>query len=55
MSARSTQSERTTVIDVPEAVGVFDSVEALQAAYYDLMLVGFSRYDLSLLGGHEVL
>ena len=55
MSTATTQSERTTVINVPEAVGVFDSFEALQAAYYDLMLVGFSRYDLSLLGSEEAL
>jgi hypothetical protein len=44
-----------TVINVPEAVGVFDTVEALQAAYYDLMLVGFSRYDMSLLGSLEAM
>jgi len=47
--------KKTTAIDVPEAVGVFDTVEALQAAYYDLMLVGFSRFDLSLLGSTEAL
>jgi hypothetical protein len=46
---------KTTVIDMPEAVGVFDTVDALQAAYYDLMLVGFSRYDLSLLGSLEAM
>ena len=46
---------KVTAIDVPEAVGVFDTVEALQAAYYDLMLVGFSRYDLSLLGSMEAM
>jgi len=55
MSETSAQTQRTTVIKVPEAVGVFDSYDALQAAYYDLMLVGFSRYDLSLLGSHEAL
>jgi hypothetical protein len=31
-------------------VGVFDTFEALQAAFYDLRMVGFSRYDISLLG-----
>jgi hypothetical protein len=45
----------TTVIKVPEAVGVFDSFEALQAAIYDLMIAGFSRWDISLLGGEEAL
>lgn len=41
---------KTTYIDVPEAVGVFDSFENLQKAIYDLMILGFSRYDISLLG-----
>lgn len=40
----------TTYINIPEAVGVFDSFEALQAAIYDLRMSGFSRYDISLLG-----
>jgi hypothetical protein len=47
--------EAVTVIQVPEAVGVFDSFEALQAAYYDLHIAGFSRYDMSLLGDEKVL
>lgn len=46
---------KTTVIDIPEAVGVFDSFEDLQKAFYDLRMVGFSRYDISLLGKQEVL
>lgn len=46
---------KTTVIDLPEAVGVFDSFDALQAAFYDLRMAGFSRYDLSLLGGEQAL
>jgi hypothetical protein len=41
--------ESTAVIRVPEAVGVFDTVETLQAAIYDLMIAGFSRHDISLL------
>jgi hypothetical protein len=45
----------TTYIDVPEAVGVFDSFEDLQGAFYDLRMVGFSRYDISLLARQEVL
>ncbi len=49
------QSDRITVIEVPEAVGVFDTKEALQAAYYDLGLAGFSRYDISVLAGEETL
>ena len=47
--------EHTTVINIPEAVGVFDTFEALQAAFYDLRMVGFSRYDISLLGDQKVL
>lgn len=47
--------DAVTVIQVPEAVGVFDSFEALQAAYYDLHIAGFSRYDMSLLGAETVL
>ncbi|RDC74369.1 hypothetical protein DLJ49_03475 [Rhodovulum sp. 12E13] len=42
-------------IDVPEAVGVFDSFETLQQTIYDLMMAGFSRYDISVLGGHEAM
>jgi len=45
----------TTAINIPEAVGVFDSFEDLQKAFYDLRMVGFSRYDISLLGKQEVL
>jgi len=44
-----------TYIDVPEAVGVFDSFETLQAAIYDQRNTGFSREDISLLGRQEVL
>ncbi|WP_137702557.1 hypothetical protein [Marimonas lutisalis] len=44
-----------TVINLPEAVGVFDSVEALQAAFYDLRMLGFTRQDISLLGSQEAL
>ena len=45
----------TTFINVPEAVGVFDSFETLQAAIYDLRMAGFSRLDISLLGGKEAM
>lgn len=55
MSASKAPHEKNIVIDIPEAVGVFDSFEDLQAAFYDLRMVGFSRYDLSLLGKEEVL
>lgn len=45
----------TTYINVPEAVGVFSDVKTMQAAIYDLMIAGFSRYDISVLGGKEVM
>ena len=41
------------VIKVPEAVGIFDTFESLQAAIYDLRMTGFSRYDISLLADEE--
>jgi hypothetical protein len=40
-------------IAVPEAVGVFDSFETLQAAMYDLLIAGFSRWDLSMLASED--
>ena len=42
-------------IEAPEAVGVFDSFEALQAAMYDLLMAGFSRHDISMLGESDTL
>ncbi|NNU79436.1 hypothetical protein HMH01_03200 [Halovulum dunhuangense] len=42
-------------IAAPEAVGVFDSYEKFQAAMYDLLIAGFSRYDISVLARQEVL
>ncbi len=44
-----------TAINIPEAVGVFDTFEALQAAFYDLRAVGFHHSDISLLGSQEAL
>lgn len=55
MSASEAIPHKTTYIDIPEAVGVFDSFQDLQAAFYDLRMVGFSRYDISLLARQEVL
>lgn len=40
-------------IDVPEAVGVFDSWTTLQAAMYDLLIAGFSRFDISMLANED--
>ncbi|MFX0543062.1 hypothetical protein ACEWPM_015190 [Roseovarius sp. S4756] len=50
-----TQEHHSSYINIPEAVGVFDSFETLQAAVYDLRAAGFSRYDLSLLGGKKAM
>jgi VIT1/CCC1 family predicted Fe2+/Mn2+ transporter len=49
------KEHHTTYIDVPEAVGIFDTFEDLQKAVYDLMMTGFSRYDISLLGDLKTL
>jgi|AntRauMFilla1563_2_1112583.scaffolds.fasta_scaffold01318_1 hypothetical protein len=49
------RDDKVTAINIPEAVGVFDTFETLQAAFYDLRTVGFSRYDISLLGDQKVL
>jgi hypothetical protein len=47
--------EHVTAINVPEAVGVFDTFDTLQAAFYDLRAVGFHHSDISLLGGEKAL
>ncbi len=55
MSRVQQTEEKTTVIDIPEAVGVFDTFEDLQAAFYDLRAVGFHHSDISLLAEEKVL
>lgn len=56
MAAERTKKEhKTTVIEIPEAVGVFETFETLQAAFYDLRSVGFHHSDISLLGDQKVL
>lgn len=54
-NAKSKKDDKVTVIEVPEAIGVFDSFEALQAAFYDLRSVGFHHSDISLLGSKDAL
>ena len=54
-SGTATENDETTYIDVPEAVGIFDTFEAQQAAFYDLRSVGFHHSDISLLGSEETL
>jgi hypothetical protein len=49
------QPDSPTMLNVPEAVGVFDTFESFQNAFYDLRLLGFSRYDLSVLGSEQAL
>ena len=55
MANSTDKTQKTTVINVPEAVGVFESADDLQAAFYDLRMVGFSRYDISLLAQRDAL
>jgi hypothetical protein len=49
------KKSNATYINVPEAVGVFDTFKAQQAAFYDLRSVGFHHSDISLLGSQEAL
>ncbi|WP_397543974.1 hypothetical protein [Roseovarius salis] len=51
----SPRSGKSTYINVPEAVGVFDSAADLRAAFHDLRLLGFRLDDISLLARQEVL
>jgi hypothetical protein len=55
MAETDSDVAKVTVIDVPEAVGVFDRPEDLQQAFHDLRTVGFSRHDISVLAREEVL
>lgn len=56
MAATQTEKEeKIIIIKVPEAVGVFETFETLQAAFYDLRSVGFHHSDISLLGSKEAL
>jgi len=49
------EQRKTTVIDIPEAVGVFDTFEDLQHAFYDLRMVGIHHSDISLLADEKAL
>lgn len=55
MAVRDVEKPATTCIDIPETVGVFDTFEDLQRAFYVLRMIGFSRYDISLLAQQEIL
>jgi hypothetical protein len=46
MNELDTERERLTAIDIPEAVGVFDTFEDLQQAFYDLRMVGIHHSDI---------
>jgi VIT1/CCC1 family predicted Fe2+/Mn2+ transporter len=55
MTDLDVQQHKTTVIDIPEAVGVFDTFEDLQKAFYDLRMVGIHHSDISLLADEKTL
>lgn len=55
MSTPGDTDHHTKVINIPEAVGVFDTFEDLQKAFYDLRMVGIHHSDISLLGGETAL
>ena len=46
---------KVTVINVPEVVGIFDSHEDLQKAFYDLRMVGIHHSDISILADQKIL
>lgn len=55
MAEPNGEQPKTTVIDIPEAVGVFDQFEDLQEAFYDLRMTGIHHSDISLLADEKVL
>lgn len=55
MAQPDKQQDRISTINIPEAVGVFDTFEDLQQAFYDLRMVGIHHSDISLLGDEKVL
>lgn len=55
MEAEETKERKTTVINVPEVVGIFDTHEDLQKAFYDLRMTGIHHSDMSILAGEKVL
>lgn len=55
MATPGNETDTTKVINIPEAVGVFDTFEDLQKAFYDLRMVGIHHSDISLLGDEKVL
>ncbi len=55
MTDLQAEDPKTEGIEIPEAVGVFDSFESLQQTFYDLRMVGFSRFYIRLLAMQEML
>ena len=55
MAESENEQHKTMVIDTPEAVGVFDTFEDLQQAFYDLRMVGIHHSNISLLANESVL
>ncbi len=55
MSDPEKDQSQTMVIDIPEAVGVFDTFQDLQRAFYDLRMIGIHHSDISLLGDEKTL
>lgn len=55
MTTPNPEPTKTTYINMPEAVGVFDTFEAQQAAFYDLRAAGFHHSDISLLGSEDAI
>jgi hypothetical protein len=47
---KTNKTHPTTYLEMPEAVGVFSDRKTLQAALYDLLMSGFRRDEISILG-----
>jgi hypothetical protein len=55
MEQSKAAERKTTYINIPEAIDVFDTFDAQQAAFYHLRSVGFHYADISLLGSQSSL
>lgn len=55
MGTTEKPDHKTTVINVPEVVGIFDTHADLQRAFYDLRMTGIHHSDISVLADETVL
>lgn len=53
MAKDKTDNRKATVIEVPQVIGVLDTHEDLQKAFYDPRLVGLDHSNISLLADEK--